>query len=924
MSSPEENITETLKKLNLNDKKNINILLLGETGVGKSTFINSVFNYLQFQDFEKAKKERLNVLIPASFKIANKNGQMQLVQIGRNEDKNEDVTTGASSTQFVKTYSFYINDGKTLIRLIDTPGMGDTRGFEADQQNCENILGYINRVHQLHAICYLMKAQQARITAYFQYCVTEIFSRLEKSASKNIIFVFTHSRGSHYGPDNTLELLKKVITDIKKQPAHAEIPLGRNVFYFDNEAFQTLAAIKEGVELRADVISASIESWKKSMQQCWLMLKYTCQLYPHFVHNTSSINEARKIISHLSQPMADIVQLVQDNIQILTNREKDLNIDTQSLEELKKKLFIPVIDLDVINLTQPVTVCTGSSCIETLSLGQGIRENHYKTRCHNPCYLQNVPNAIINSSELLQCACIGPNKNCTKCGHSYMVHMHVYYETKKKNGKKMDPTVSQNINNKESAIANTKRIIASIKQRKEQLENELAIIIRSNAKFAYFLSNNAITAFNDSYETYIQYLIHREKGFGANCDWTRLEGLEQLLRQHKEIKTVFSQAAEMQKKLGKHDDVTSEEISRTMVELFKLPLYGKKIKEMYESQKKTICKEYTYTEYVHKGVFKSMEEAAKEPKKDNNKKKEQTTDKKEEKQKASGVNKKQNTNTYSNTKGGTSANPNTQEQKFRNFRRSHTPPPSYHEIRHHKLQNSDSRDRPPMNYPPETRDPLMPPSRNDYPPPLLGGPPGSYYNGPPLSFYSDPRNPPPSTNFNSQHPYPRYEYNSRPERHHIASVENPSTKFEVKIIANPDRQDDHYPSTRPRPHDDYYNRPHYPPYDAGYPGYNYPRYFSQSDAPDGSNYHYQLKPVYDERYRAPGPSREYHQPASNHDKRTRSKSSGRNNSNQQKFNSSGKKGQSGISRRFRKKNHNNAKNGNNDADSDSSAASSNK
>lgn len=73
--------------------------------------------------------------------------------------------------------------------------MGDTRGVITDEDNCENILNYINRLHQLHAICYLTKAQQSRSTVFFKYCVSQILSRLEKSACKNIIFVFTHTKG---------------------------------------------------------------------------------------------------------------------------------------------------------------------------------------------------------------------------------------------------------------------------------------------------------------------------------------------------------------------------------------------------------------------------------------------------------------------------------------------------------------------------------------------------------------------------------------------------------------------------------------------------------------------------------------------------------------------------------------------------------
>lgn len=82
-----------------------------------------------------------------------------------------------------------------------------------------------------------------------------------------------------------------------------------------------------------------------------------------------------------------------------------------------------------------------------------------------------------------------------------------------------------------------------------------------------------------------------------------MAGLQRLLREHDEMKKVFKEAAEMQRKIGGTDQVTPQEIDKSMQELFKLTINGKKIKELFDSQKNALVKEYKFSEYIHKGVF---------------------------------------------------------------------------------------------------------------------------------------------------------------------------------------------------------------------------------------------------------------------------------------------------------------------------------
>lgn len=257
-----------LSSNNTSGSKNyINILLLGETGVGKSTFINSVANYLTCGDFESINPADLIVLIPSTFDITDKSGNKHKVSLGK-QDKNEFQEVGESATQNVKTYVFPISNNVN-IRLIDTPGMGDTRGIEQDDINCDNILDYIANIDELHAICVLFRPDKSRSTVFFQYCIAQIFSRLDKSAANNIIFVFTGTRGSDYSPGETKLILQKTIDDIHKRSPQVQIPMDRNIFCFENESFKYLAGLKDNIKFDKYIRKNCIMSWNKSVKECW-------------------------------------------------------------------------------------------------------------------------------------------------------------------------------------------------------------------------------------------------------------------------------------------------------------------------------------------------------------------------------------------------------------------------------------------------------------------------------------------------------------------------------------------------------------------------------------------------------------------------------------------------------------------------------
>ncbi|GJQ71632.1 hypothetical protein Trydic_g11331 [Trypoxylus dichotomus] len=592
----DDQLTKNLQAMTVSDT-DVNILLLGETGVGKSTFINAFANYLEYDEFDRAEKDDVRCLIPTKFTVTNQNFEEKIVEIGK--DNNENNTMTESATLEARSYVFPIQKrGIHRIRLIDTPGIGDTRGIEQDNENMENILSYISHIENLHAICFLLKPNNTRLTVMFHYCIKQLLSRLDKSASKNIIFLFTNTRSSFYQPGDTTTALKTILKDIKEKPPFAHIKFQKdNVFCLDNESFRYLVAIKSNIELGNK--ESFVDSWNHSVKECWRMLDYvtgkgSSKITPHKVKDTVSVNEARRVILQLSQPLADIAELINDNIKTLNRHNQTIQRDNLSIADLKKNLFVPVINLRTKELSQPTTVCTAKDCIEIYMVNK-IKKYHYKQRCHDPCYLQNVPREHIGSPELVKCWAMMNNK-CKICKCDFSTHMHIYYVSETYQDQIDNEGVKAQIKDREAALKETKKLVATIESRKTDYENEKNTIIRTMAEFAHFLQRNAIAPYNDAYKAYIDYLIDREKSQGDNCDFELVKYYNDLLKRYFEEKQILEAA------LSPHNqsatNVTAKGVFDSVQALYKLPHTGKQIQQLHSQMIRNQSSEHKNTEFV--------------------------------------------------------------------------------------------------------------------------------------------------------------------------------------------------------------------------------------------------------------------------------------------------------------------------------------
>ena len=151
------------------------MLLVGETGSGKTSFLNLLCNC------EMIKKLGFN------------KGSKQLRKFNDSNLENARSREAESKTSGVKMYSIELDKVELKVGIMDTPGFGDTRGFQQDKQNTKLIIDGLKAEQYINCVCLVINGRLSRITATLRYVLTEVTSILPREVLNNVIVVFTNA-----------------------------------------------------------------------------------------------------------------------------------------------------------------------------------------------------------------------------------------------------------------------------------------------------------------------------------------------------------------------------------------------------------------------------------------------------------------------------------------------------------------------------------------------------------------------------------------------------------------------------------------------------------------------------------------------------------------------------------------------------------
>ncbi|XP_039635396.1 uncharacterized protein LOC120545268 [Perca fluviatilis] len=507
---PKKENIGTLTRMTLGEKNpnknNKTILLVGETGAGKSTLVNTLVNYAMGVEWED-------------------DVWFQIVE-------DEKRSQSGTQTSDVIVYQIFGFEDKILpfsLTIIDTPGYGTTDGIEHDaSQRLLDLFHSVDGVHEINAVGLVITGSVNRLNDQMRYIFNSVASLFGKNMEKNIVALITHSAG--VTAKNVLQVLEaakfRCAKDEKNQPIH---------FLFDNS--QNECRTENTLKLKiADEISIKGMSQFTDFLNITLPqnLKTTVEVLKSLIGLTDGIKKLQEIIKSIDQKQEEIKQ----TREALSKHKEEMNKNEKFTEEVDEVYKVKQkVGRErrwwALGLNYGGAVCC-TVCEET---------------CHYPCTLALIPEQceIMNDGRCTVCTGKCPasvhvkEKQCIDCegecsDESSHVKTRWKYVSKKRKVKKTEQDVKDKYekNKAESEIKSS--LFETLKKDLEGLQKDKDRLLEESFQHVVQLEQIALKVDAVSTQVDLDFLIEKMKEKGETEKKKKLEEIKRLMDKDKGIK----------------------------------------------------------------------------------------------------------------------------------------------------------------------------------------------------------------------------------------------------------------------------------------------------------------------------------------------------------------------------------------------------
>ncbi|KAM8743409.1 uncharacterized protein AB9X84_017760 isoform 1-T2 [Acanthopagrus schlegelii] len=479
--TPKKEEIGSLRRMTLGEKdvyqSNRTILLVGETGAGKSTLINALVNYTMGVKWEDD----------------------VWFQIVEEEKRNQTE----SQTSDVIVYQIFGCEGKTLpysLTIIDTPGYGDTRGIERDAAVSERLLDWFRSddgVHEINAVGLVLKATENRLSDRLMYIFDSVVSLFGKNMEQNIVALFTHSDGLM--PENALKALEDANVKCAKDKDGELLHFMFNNRQSDEKTDKTKVALKAAWDVAMDGISQFTD--------------FLVQTEPQQLNATREVLKSRIRLTACIQNLKERIQLTELKQREIQQTQEGLK---KHEEEMKKDEKFTIEVDEVYKEKQTISAgkwffgwfYEGATCCKVCE------EN-----CHHPgC-------TVAPSPEYCE---VMKDGRCTSCTRKCPVSDHVkgdkIYVTKTRRVKKTLQDVKKKYEKEKSDFES---LLEKLQKEMEELEKDKDQMLDESFQHVVNLQQIALKVDSVSTHVHLDFLIEMMK---EKRDTEKIQKLEEMKR----------------------------------------------------------------------------------------------------------------------------------------------------------------------------------------------------------------------------------------------------------------------------------------------------------------------------------------------------------------------------------------------------------
>ncbi|KAI6658889.1 hypothetical protein LOD99_10916 [Oopsacas minuta] len=452
--------SSNLKKLN--DKV---IMIVGATGSGKTTLINTMINYVLGVQYEDKFRFRLVT-----------------------DDTQDEISQAHSQTTWITAYTIHHQKGFKVdytLTIIDTPGFGDTGGIRRDAEITKQIHNFFTThgkkgIDHIDVVGFVVQSALPRLTFTQKYIFDQILSLFGKDIGENIYLMLTFADGKD----------PQVLNGIKE----AHMPF-KEYFKFNNSVIFD--------DVSEDEFASMF--WQMGMKS---FENFFC----HFSRiKSKSLTQTRAVLEERER-----IETKVEGLQFEVKR--GLN----KLEQLKHEVEVVLQHEADLDRNKDFTYTVN----EDIIVKQTLKPNTYVTNCiicnftcHNPC-------GIPNDGEKYNCSAMdGGGKSNAKCrvctkGCSWEQHknMQYYFTTNRNTVTKTSDDLKKRYQDATGKVKSANQIILEMVNEFEAVQVVILGITEVLRKSINKLNEIALKPNPLSAAEYISILIESEKS-SAEPGW---------------------------------------------------------------------------------------------------------------------------------------------------------------------------------------------------------------------------------------------------------------------------------------------------------------------------------------------------------------------------------------------------------------------